>query len=42
MGDNIKMKLIKIGCGIINGIHTTQDSVQWRVSVNILNISFIS
>jgi len=42
MDDDIKVKLIKMWCGIMNGIHTTQDSVQWYVFVNVLNSLFIS
>jgi len=42
MDDDIKVKVIKMGCGIVNGIHTTQDSVKWCVFVNVLNILCIS
>jgi hypothetical protein len=42
MDDDIKVKLIKMGCWIMNGIHTTQDSVQWCVFVNVLNSLCIS
>jgi hypothetical protein len=42
MDNDIKVKAIKIGCGIMNGIHATQDSVQWLVMVHILNSFSVS
>ena len=43
MDEDIKVKIIKkIGCGIMTGFHTTQDSVQWCVIMNILNSLYIS